>query len=81
MCSCVDFVQELGLKVGGNAWHIRANIINPAEGIGVLLPNHIAYILAVEDDSIIIMESNFSRCKITFRRIYKNDPQIRGYVK
>ena len=82
-CSCVLFVRDMGLKVYGNARNMKPNISEPVEGGGILFKGaigHIAYILRVESDSVIIVESNHSPCKISYRRIMFNDINIKGYL-
>ena len=82
-CSCVLFVRDMGLMVYGNARDMKPNISEPIEGGGVLFKGaigHVAYILRVEVDSVIIVESNHSPCKITYRRISRNSASIKGFI-
>lgn len=84
-CSCVKFVQSFGVDVHGHAYQIKPNSDKPIEGGAVLFYGgkygHIAVIYKVEHDSLIIIESNHIRCKITIRRIPIDYPLIKGFVK
>jgi len=75
-CNCVKFVKNLG---------IRNNIIDEPIVAGSVRTNegnvgHRAFILKIEMDSIVIVESNYVPCQITFRRLYLDDPIITGYT-
>ena len=83
-CSCVLFVRSLGVDAYGSAGSIKPNSTEPFAGGAVLLREgkigHVAYILDVQKDGIVIMESNFIPCKITFRFIPFDYGQIKGYL-
>ena len=84
-CSCVLFVKA---KTGftqsvGAARNWPINSQSPLPG-GVVITResslgHVAYILEVNADSIVVIEGNYSHCKVTTRTIPLNSPIIKGY--
>lgn len=61
-CNCTHFAEQFPQE-----FHISTR-----EG----LQGHKAVIIKDEGDSWIIIESNYIRCQISIRRIYKNSPLI-----
>lgn len=75
-CNCVQFALSMGINNNPIDEPIVGGSLKTWEGpIG-----HRAFILAIEEDSLIIVESNFIPCQITFRRIPLDSRIIRGYT-
>lgn len=91
-CSCVAFVKRLtGFdKSIGYAKNWPRNSEVPVIG-GVVITSessfdtfrtgHVAYILDINDDTLTLLEANYSRCKQTTRKIKVADKKIIGYWK
>lgn len=82
---CVKFVNEvLGTKIAGNAWDWKPTTSVPIVGGIVIFKNHVAIVVGVIGDAIILAESNWSRNddeKIDIgRTVLITDPSIKGYI-
>ncbi len=96
-CFCVMWLRlERGIQIKGDAWTItpthslrmasEGDVLLTAEG-----PGHAAEIVGFEGEIdmgtyispayIRVLESNYSRCKVTFRLIPWNSPEIRGIYR
>lgn len=87
LCSCVDYVQAVtGIRIGviGFARNWPINSREPRIGSVVITSEsaagHVARIIGIEGDDLILDEANYSRCrKTTGRRLNKRSGLIRGY--
>lgn len=84
-CSCVGFIQSFGFDIAGHAYQLQPNSDEPMVG-GLALTKegpygHVAVIHQIDFDSLIIVESNYIKCSITYRRISLDSPLIRGFIK
>lgn len=89
---CVGFVKSF-LRLDerekwfvGNAGSFERNATEPSIGSVVLINSsvaHIAVVIDIEDDEIILAESNWSLDEIigVGRRMKIDDPRIRGYIE
>lgn len=82
-CSCVRTARSLGAKIPfKDAVDIEANSM-PVVGGGVLFSyedyDHVAKIVALLKDGMMIQEGNFRRCQYTERFIRYDDKFIRGF--
>ena len=85
-CSCVKFARKFsGVPVYGKAWEIVPNTHIPIVGSVVLtregpFNGHAAVVLAVENNQIVLGESNYVDCEITYgRKLDISSQTIRGY--
>lgn len=78
------FLRDLGIDIYGNANQQIPNSKEPIVGSVVILKGgklgHVALVLEVRDDSIVIVESNYKPCQITYRVIPKSSSIIKGYL-
>lgn len=91
-CSCVAFVRRLTgfTQSVGYAKYWPKNTEVPVIG-GVVITSessfntfrtgHVAYILDINDDTLTLLEANYSRCKITTRFLKVGDKRITGFWK
>jgi len=83
-CSCIVFARGFGYSFNKNAYQLQPNSDKPILK-GLVLTRegpygHVAVIYQIDFDSLIIVESNYVKCKITYRRIPLDYPLIRGYI-
>jgi hypothetical protein len=75
-CNCMQYARLLG--VGDNVSKV------PVLMGGVILNEgkigHIGVIIEINDDNILIIESNYKPCSITYRRLDLNYNRIIGFV-
>ena len=81
LCSCINYLKTLGVKIRGYAGDIQSNSTPKVGGVVLLSYNeqHAAYIKELETDGMTVLESNFIPCQKSSRFIYYNDSHIRGY--
>jgi hypothetical protein len=84
-CYCTVFAERFGYELNGHAYQLQPNSDEPTVG-GLILTRegpygHVAVIYQIDFDSLIIVESNYVECKITYRRIPLDYKLIRGYIK
>lgn len=76
-CNCLEFARQLGVG--------DTKVDSPVILGGVLLnegtQGHIAVVLEVNEEDILIIESNYVHCQITMRRLSLNYKRIRGFVE
>ena len=76
-CNCMQFAKSMGVK--------NIPVDEPLVGGGILLREgpigHIAIILEIDANSFIVVESNYKKCAITYRRIDFDYSKIIGFVK
>lgn len=86
-CSCVDYVRAVtGIDVGviGYARNWPINSQEPRVG-GVVITaessaGHVAKIIGIEGDDLILDEANYSRCRRTSgRRLNRHNRVVRGF--
>lgn len=77
MCNCMAFAKAMGVQ--------NIKIDEPIVGGGIILnegpTGHIVVILEIREDGYVIIESNYSHCKITYRVLSFNYSRIRYFVK
>lgn len=83
-CSCVVFVRSKlpSLPRMETPAYLVPNDARPRVGGAIIFEYnqwHIAYILGLEADGILIEEWNFKKCSHTIRTVAYSDPAIRGY--
>lgn len=85
-CSCVKTARAEGLVLPPiyTPWDLVPNT-GPSIGAGVLMSysgiGHVAVIIGMTNEGIIITEGNFKACQKQTRMVSYNDPHIRGYWK
>lgn len=84
LCSCVKYARSRGVPIPMNtdAVDMVGNSI-PMEGGLVLLTypkaDHVAVIVSLEEEYMVIDEANYKRCKHTQRRIPYSSKHIKGF--
>lgn len=80
---CVRFVNKLlGMEIKGNAWDWKPETQYPVVGGAVLFQKHVAVVVGIIGDHIVLAESNYSwdeRVDIG-RTVKIGDASIRGYI-
>ena len=76
-CNCMEFARHMGV--------MNIPVEEPMVGGGIITSEgsrgHIMVILEIDDDSFIIVESNYISCRITYRRIYFDYSKIVRFVR
>lgn len=86
-CSCVAYAVSQGANIPlVDAKHITPTTTTPYIGATAVFyyPNsglhHVAIVTFIGDTYLIVDESNFSKCKIKKRIVFKNDKRLLGYL-
>ncbi len=84
-CSCVTFVKGItGVQESvGAARNWKINSTFPQVG-GVVVTNesyygHVAYIVAINGNTMTLVEANYIPCKKSERKMAIDDPRIKGF--
>jgi hypothetical protein len=89
-CNCVQFTRSINSYLPYGLWNCtsKKRIVNTDDtsaGNTVITREgyacHVATILYETESDIIVIESNYQRCKFTIRQITKDDKAIIGYYK
>lgn len=77
MCNCMQYAKASGVQ--------NIKIDEPIVGGGIILAEgpigHIAIVIEIRDTEYVIVESNYSSCRITYRVLPFNYSRIRYFVK
>jgi len=86
LCSCVKGVRSFGINLpsvksakdlpANSTFHVGAVVLfdYPENELG-----HVALIVKMTPEYMIVKETNYKKCSYTERRVYYNDPNIRGF--
>ena len=91
-CSCVAFVKRLtgfNEPVGyAKNWPVNSKVpvvggvvITNESSFGGVRTGHVAYISAIDGDTLTLLEANYVRCKQSTRKLNINDKRILGFWK
>lgn len=87
-CNCKEFVSRyIQPPNRGNAHTWKTNSIEPIfggvvvwhKGSGVSKFGHVGIVLDYDENYIHVLDANYKRCKLTYRRVKRNERGIKGY--
>jgi hypothetical protein len=76
-CNCAKFAQDFGVKGTRVSEPVLYGGVRTEETKGI---GHWAVILEITDTDILVIESNYIPCKISYRRIPLNSPKIKWFM-
>ena len=84
-CSCVTYARQfVDIPPKTDAIDLKPNS-QPYEGGAVLLNykgiGHIAIIVSLKGEYMLVKESNYKECEYTTRKLFYDDPAIVGFYK
>lgn len=75
-CNCKEYAKELGVGDRVSEVPVLLGGVVLAEG----RTGHIAVIISIDEKDILVIESNYISCQITYRRLSLTYSKIRGFV-